>query len=51
MQTDFVNKICRQIAYEVDREQAINTAQAELQEAEKNSTELLKDLTMYRIKK
>ncbi len=44
-------RICKQIAYEIDREQSIATLQSEISEDEKQLLTLIGEVAGYKIKK
>ena len=50
-QQDIVFKICKQIAFEIDREQSINNLKADIQRDEEQLTEMVNEITAYKIKK
>lgn len=50
-QEDLVFRICKQIAYEIDRQQSIATLQSEISEDEKQLLTLIGEVAGYKIKK
>ena len=50
-QEDLVFRICKQIAYEIDREQSIATLQSEISEDERQLLTLIGEVAGYKIKK